>query len=533
MATRAKVKPQAASLLDIQEIRREKAHRCKASFAYFLKQAWRVIEPARPFISGYHTEALCMHLQAISDGDLRKVVINIAPGHGKSSIVSVAFPAWQWTRYPYERFLCSSYALDLSIRDNRNCRALIESEWYQSLFSDVFSLASDQNVKSFFENDKRGYRLATAVRGAGTGKRGTMLIIDDPNNGMAGVADIDATVEWYGKTWASRLNDQDKGAMIIVCQRLHDKDLTSHVLSLEGWEHLNLPEEFEPSRKSYTSIGWEDPRTEEGELLCPKLLDKKAILNLKMSLGSMNYAAQYAQAPVPSSGGKFKQSWFRYFTTLYQDEQPYAYLLQTPQGQKSILVSLCRKFGTVDLAISEKQSADFTVFCVWAVTPDADLLLLHVFRDRVSNAEQIEQLKIVHARFKPDYWKIETVAYQAAFYQQAMAAGIPSKSFKPDRDKERRATTAAVWSENGKTYFAKDAPWLADVEAELVVFPKGAHDDIVDNYSIAADDVCMPAGVYAWSPESAVHEPAVAGQPPSMWEVAGPGHSMYEVEIEL
>ena len=152
----------------------------------------------------------------------------------------------------------------------------------------------------------------------------------------------------------------------------------------------------------------------------------------------------------------------------------------------------CRKFGTIDLAISEKTSADYTVFCVWAVTPDNDLLLLHVFRARVSNAEQLNELHRLHTRYQPDYWKIETVAYQAAFYQQALVAGIPSRPFKPDRDKERRATTAAVWSENGKSYWLQNASWLSDWEAELVTFPKGAHDDMVDNYSIAADDVCMP-----------------------------------------
>lgn len=465
------------------EILAAQAIQCKKSYKHFFSRAWSTMEPGTPRLPALHIEAIAEHLQAVADKQITRLVITIAPGHAKSTSVSYAFPAWVWTRQPEERFLCASHALDLAIRDNRNCRALIESEWYQERFGEVFQMSPDQNVKSYFENNRRGYRLATAVRSSTTGKRGTCLIIDDANNAMAGESDVLATIEWFSKTWISRLNDMERGAMIVVGQRLHQKDLIGHVLSLGGWEHLDLPTEYEPSRRCFTSIGWADWREKEGELLWPERFNDKMITDLKRSLGSMAYAAQYQQRPAPQEGGLFKKQWLRYYT-----ETPEAYVLHRPEGTKSVLKERCWKLGTVDLAISSKQSADYTVLCVWAITPEADLLLLDMFRDRVDNAEQLRQIKTMQLRFDPEYWRIETVAYQLSFLQQAVYEGIPAREYRPVRDKVSRATTAAVRMENGKDYLPLNAAYLVDVETELLLFPKGEHDDIVDNFSIANDE---------------------------------------------
>lgn len=487
----------------LEEIRLEVAIRSKASFAYFLKQAWHVIEPARPLIWGIHAEAVSEHLQAIGDGLLHRLIANIAPGHGKSSMFSVAFPAWVWTRNPHERFLCASYAMDLAIRDNRNCRMLIESSWYQSHFGDVFEMATDQNMKSYYENNRRGYRLATAVNASGTGKRGTGLIIDDPNNGMAGAAEIESVREWFGRTWQSRLNDQAKGFMIIAGQRLSAKDLTSHVLKLDGWEHLNLPTEYEPARKSHTSIGWSDPRTQEGELLCPGLIDEKVIKSLKQSLGSMNYNAQYQQSPVASDGGIFKNHWIRYFS-----QQDDAYILHTPTGNKSILKAECWRFTVVDLAISSKQSADYTVIQTWDATPQNDLLLIDQVRGRFDNPTQQRTIRQIYLAWRPRFVKVETIAYQLAILQQlrdepmevdGQKISVPVREYRPTRDKVSRASTPAIQMENGKMYFLQGAAYVNDLVSEVLMFPKGAHDDQIDCLSQAADEVIQPRGPIMWS----------------------------------
>ena len=500
-----KTKQQAISLLDIQEIRREKAIRCKASFAYFLKQAWHVIEPAKSLIWGIHVEACAAHLQAIGDGEIHRLVANLPPGYGKSTLFSVAFPAWTWIRNPHERFLCASYAMDLSIRDRHNCRMLIESEWYQSLFGDVFQMLPDQNQKSFYENTCRGFMQASATFSSTTGKRCTIGIIDDANNAMAGQADVAATVEWFGKSWISRLNDREHGTMLVVGQRLYSEDLTAHILELGGWEHLCLPMEAELARTSYTSIGWSDPRTKEGELLCPELTNEKGVAELQHAQGSFHYAAQQQQAPVPKTGGTFKKEWARYF-----EVHGAFYILHTKYGrEKPVAIKSCQRYAVCDPAVSEKQEADFWVLQIWDVTPENEALLLAQLRGHFDNPDQ--QKKIIEW-YERHLWMglwVETVAYQLALFQQLKnyeqtievqpglyqkrTVSIPVKEWKPARgDKVARAGVAALKMEQGDLYWLLHASYLTDLTPEIFAFPKSKKDDQVDGHSMICDILSNP-----------------------------------------
>lgn len=533
------------------------AEQTSREFALFVRAAWPVIEPGTPLLWNWHLDALCLHLQAVYEGKITRLLINIAPGHAKSSIVSVLFPVWCWLNDPYKRWLCAAHSLDLAIRDNKNRRDLIESEWFQERFGRLFQLSSSQNVKGFFENDKRGSMLATAVRSSGTGKRCDISLIDDPNNAMAGEADILAVKEWFGKTWTSRLNDPQHGPMIVVGQRLHEKDLSSHILKLGGWVHLNLPEEFEPERKCVTYLPgpqpavpdapqtvevksatrrrlkhkvvfvsgvavncscearffcpdapckhmentpppkldlapfWADPRTEPGELLWPARFSKEVIAGLKRLLGEEHYAAQFQQSPTPAGGAKFKEQWFRYYSRI-----PDGYQLHTPTGDRFVSFGLCWRFGTVDLAISQKQSADYTVFSIWDVTPEHDLILVSMVRGRFTDGEQINLLKQLFHSEGLSYWKIESVAYQQSFVSRGISLAIPCKEYNPRGagDKVIRATPFAIWLQNGKAYFPEttSVDWMHDVKEELKKFPRGAHDDIVDTCSMAADEVIAP-----------------------------------------
>ena len=163
------------SLLD--EIDRELAGR---RLAEFVRQAWGVVEPSTPFVPGWHIDAIIEHLEAVSHGQIRNLLINVPPRHMKSLLVSVFWPAWEWIRWPERRWLYSSYAATLSIRDSVKCRRLIESPWYQSGWGDRFALTSDQNTKGRFDNSRSGYRLSTSVGGAATGEGGDRVVCDDP-----------------------------------------------------------------------------------------------------------------------------------------------------------------------------------------------------------------------------------------------------------------------------------------------------------------------------------------------------------------
>jgi len=461
-----------------------RAERARRDFTLFVKDAWPELEPGNPLLWNWHLDALCAHLQALYKRDITRLLIGIGPGHAKSSIVSVMFPVWCWINDPTSRWLCASHSLDLAIRDNRYRRRLIESDWFKDRYGHIVQFASDQKIKSYYENTRKGYHMAVGVRGSGTGKRGTHLLIDDPHNAMEGEAERKAVIEWFGKTWMSRINDQQNGPMVVVGQRLHMQDLSGHILELGGWEHLCLPEEFEPARRSATKIGWCDPRTEEGELLWPEKFPKEVLDKLKAGLGSMNYAAQYQQTPVSSSGGTFKKQWLR-----YADETPDAYLLETSAGPRSVLKDSCWRFGTIDLAISSKQTADYTVLAIWDVTPSNDLILVALLRARLDNPEQLKQLRVYYQRYRPDYFRVERVGYQLALIQQALAEGIPCREYVPVRDKVSRASTPAVWMENEKVFLLKVLTELPAIETELLTFPKAAHDDIVDNFSMAGEEI--------------------------------------------
>lgn len=495
-----------------QSINILEAERARRDFKTFVKLAWNELEPGTPLLWNWHLDALCEHLQALQERKIHRLVIGLAPGRAKSTIVSQMFPDWVWVNDPYARWLCASHSLDLAIRDNRYRRRLIESEWFQLRYSHIFKFAPDQRMKSYFENDKKGHMLAVAVRGSGTGKRGSHMLIDDANNAMAGPADIAATVEWYGKLWISRQNDQKNGVSVTVGQRLGSNDLINHILELGGCEHLCLPEEFEPSRKCFTSIGWSDPRTIEGELLWPAKFPASAIEEMKQTLGSMDYAAQYQQAPVPSTGGTFQEAWKHYF----EIEGDY-YILHTKHGhRKPVAIRACRNEAVCDLAVSEKEQSDFFVIETWAITPENECLLLHQVRGHFNNPEQQKQAIKFYEIYKWSVFWVEQVAYQLAYIQQMRSyemkeeiepnvyrvvrvVSIPVMSWKPFRDKVARAGVAAVKMEAGDLYWLQNAPYLIDLEPEVFSFPRSKKKDQVDCHSMIADILSSPRGPMMWS----------------------------------
>ena len=242
----------------------------RRSLKLFIKEAWSTIEPNRLYNDNWHIDAISDHLQAIVNGDIKRLIINIPPRHMKSISVSVALPAWTWTIDPTKKFLFASYALSLSIRDSVKCRRLIESDWYKEYFGGTFSLTTDQNQKQRFENDQTGQRIATSVDGALTGEGGDIILIDDPHNVREAESGIvrQGVLDWWDQAMQTRLNDPKNGAFIIIMQRVHENDLTGHILANEykDWDHLCLPARYEQNHPTpvKSTLGFIDPRKKEG-----------------------------------------------------------------------------------------------------------------------------------------------------------------------------------------------------------------------------------------------------------------------------
>ena len=280
---------------------------CKRSLATFVKQSWHVLEPSQPYIHGWHVDAICEHLEAITFGDITRLLINIPPGTMKSTLVSVFWPAWEWgcQDSPSYRIIGASHEQGLAVRDTRKMRNLILSDWYQERWP--LTLTSDQNQKTYYENESTGFRQACAVASM-TGKRGDRVLWDDPHSVEAAlsIAHRETALRVFTETLPTRLNNPDSSAIVIVMQRLHELDVSGYILENDlGYDHLCLPMEYEPERHCTTSIGFSDPRKEEGELLFPDRFSRETVDRDKKVMGSFAIAGQFQQRPAPRGGGFF------------------------------------------------------------------------------------------------------------------------------------------------------------------------------------------------------------------------------------
>lgn len=301
---------------------------------------------------------------------------------------------------------------------------------------------------------------------------------------------------WFNDTWCSRINDFQESTMVVVAHRIHMQDVSGHILETNDgeWTHLNLPAEYVPNTpcKTYLPSGelfWEDPRKEENELLWDAKFPQKAIERAKKRHGPLGYSALFGQNPIPPGGFIFNSDNERPYTISPEGDM---YLLITPNGIQSYLIEKCYELSTSDVAAKEKDINDYTVFAHWAVTPGNDVLLLDLWRGHWSIPKQKEKARQFYqthfsVRYRAFYF--EDVAYQSAISQDLLLEGIPCLSFCPQNkgDKVARAVGASIWQEAGKAYFPQKAVFLEDFRNEIYHFPKDAHDDQVDNFSM----VCM------------------------------------------
>lgn len=465
----------------------------------YLRAAWPLAEQ-RAFKSNWHIDAIADHLQAVSDGEIRRLIINIPPRHMKSLGVGVFWPTWEWLRRPATQFMFTSYAQRLTVRDSLKCRRIIESQGGRrvgggllerigyrgllDLLGSEWTLTADQREKIKFENTEYGYRLATSIGGMGTGEGGDILCIDDPHKADEAESELERenVIEWLDGTLSTRLNDPALSAIVLVMQRLHEADATGHLLEQGGYEHLCLPAEYEAS---HPFVWPGDPRTTEGELLWPEHFTRTAIDELKVRLGGYRAAGQLQQRPAPAEGFLFKRFHFRYFT---EDVAENLYIMRGAEGEEDRAVGRDHvyRMTTIDPAFSEKETADYTAMCLWGVTPWMDLLLLDVERVRFDLEDLSAAIERNYELHHPNDLRIETKAYGTKVMGQLVRAGLPVLPLEADTDKIIRARSSIPRYEAHAVFHRRGAVWLPAYENELLVFPNGANDDQVDAYSYAA-----------------------------------------------
>ena len=165
---------------------RIKYERARRSFAEFARQAWPFVE-SNDLEWNWHLDVIADHLEAVKRGEIRRLLVNMPPRCLKSTFINVLWPTWMWGDLPHFKYLTSSYADELSVRDNVKSRDLILTPWYQGYLrhmeleghGEVWRLKGDQNVKSRYENNRGGHRIATSVGGSATGDGGDAVMVDE------------------------------------------------------------------------------------------------------------------------------------------------------------------------------------------------------------------------------------------------------------------------------------------------------------------------------------------------------------------
>lgn len=466
-------------------------------FRTYVEMAWPILEPATAFVGNWHIDCICDHLQAISEGTLRRVIFNVPPGSMKSLLVSVLWPTWHWIRLPADRFLTGSYTDVLSLRDALKSRRLMQSWWYQLHWGASFRMTGDQNAKSRYENDKTGYRIATHVGGA-TGERAKIRILDDPHNIEEAESDTirESVIDWVRHTWSERESDAKTSADVVVMQRLHERDVSGFLLNeVGGYEHVMLPMRFERSRRFHTFL-WDDPRTVEGELLCPARWDEAAVKDKEKRLGAYGAAGQLQQRPSPEAGGILKRHWFKYWQRPGQNLPPVMVKLPDGTYQPVKPVDLPYAFDKTvqswDMTFKGTVESDFVVGQQYG-QKKADTFLLDQVRDQMDFPQTVTAVRAFNVTNHRYAGKklVEDKANGSAIIAtlQREIPGIVGVSGNDDKVARAHAYAYVVESGNFFVPHPELAPWVEAFIEECIVYPNGTYDDQVIGWSQAMDEL--------------------------------------------
>jgi predicted phage terminase large subunit-like protein len=448
-------------------------------------------------IWNWHIGTICDHLEAVTRGEIRRLIINIPPRHMKSLCVAVFWVAWSWIQSPAMRWLCASYAETLSKRDSVKCRRLIQSKWYQERWGEKVKITRDQNEKLRYENTATGYRIATSVDGVATGEGGDVILVDDPHNVKEGISDtkLENVITWWDESMQTRLNNPKTGAIVIIMQRVHQADLTGHVLEKEPevdvprWNHLCLPARYEVEHphKTKTAIHFEDPRQVDGELLWEERYDEKTQTDLESDMGVYAVAGQMQQRPVPRGGAMFKVENFKIVNALPVNDP---------------VVSRVRYW---DKAGTEADGA-FTAGVKMCKTRNGYYYIEDVCRgqwgaktreDRIRQCAEIDGQKCVQ-------WQEQepgSGGKESAENTVRNLAGFSVKTERVTGDKVTRAEPYSVQVENGNVYLINGS-WVLVFLKEHEFFPMGKFKDQVDASGGAFNKLALRKRAGTWGRKS-------------------------------
>jgi predicted phage terminase large subunit-like protein len=438
-------------------------------------------------------DAICEHLEAVTDGEIRRLLINVPPGSSKSLLCNVFWPAWEWSMFPHLRYLSFSYAAHLTERDNRRFRDVIQSQRYQKLFGHKFSLV--KKGEEYVSNTKTGFKVATSIGGVGTGERGDRVILDDPHNVKEAESDVvrDGTTDWFATAMSNRLNNMEKSAIVAIMQRVHESDVSGYILD-KGlqYDHLCIPAEYEALRHCTTSIGWSDPRTEEVESFWPERFNVAVLEEQKHLMGPYGYAGQYQQRPSPKGGGIIKREWWQ----LWEDKAfpPLDYIVaycDTAYTEKTMndpsAMIVFGVFSQDAVAHANKTVGPYGAIS-WTERSYSEMIpkviVMHAWQERLEFHNLVEKVRATAVKFKCDKVIVENKASGISVAQELRRVyghedfGVQLNDPKSQDKIARLHSIQHLFSEG--LIYAPDRAWADMVITQVEGFPTAKHDDLTD-----------------------------------------------------
>jgi predicted phage terminase large subunit-like protein len=429
----------------------------RTDFQAFSERAFMTLNPTETFLDNWALQVIAHHLNLCAKRKITRLLIVIPPRSLKSMMASVAFPAYLLGRDPSTEVITVSYNQDLSTKFSNDTQSIIKSDWFRQLFPHTV-ISQYKDTQSDFETTKHGARYATSVEGALTGFGSDFIIIDDAlkANEANSESARKKVNEWFNNTVLTRLKNPKHGVIIVVMQRLHVDDLAGHLIEQGGWTVLKIPA-FAETETVYQLGNGKTHTYKAGELLHPERLGQKELDELRDTMGTAAFYAQYQQAPIPAAGNIFKWEWFKQI-----DKQP----------EFSELVM------SVDVGAS--TTGNYSAFTVWGHR-DRSWCLTAVYRDKLELPAVRQRLLDLDKKYRPDLVIVDGVGVGCGLFQELRAQGFLHVEKTNGTGKIVDAHKILPMIEGGRVSVLKNCPGLAEFRDEVIAFPDGKYNDQVDS----------------------------------------------------
>ena len=442
--------------LELRLAQLEKNETCQNQFLSFVKTIW----PS--FIQGRHHEIIAEKLERVASGELKRLIINMAPRHTKSEFASFLFPAWMMGKNPNMKIIQATHTTELAVNFGRKGKNLLDTEEFREVFPDV-KLAADSKASGRWDTNKGGMYYAVGVGSNLAGRGGDLVIIDDPHSEQTAMSNNGFEDAWDWYTGGPRQRLQPGGSIVLVQTRWSEKDLTGQLMRsmakdpiADQWEIVELPAIFD-----------------SGQPCWPEYWSLDDLTAVKASIPPSKWNAQYQQRPTGEENAIIKREWWQKWP---KDELP----------------PLMHVIQSYDTAFMKKETADYSAITTWGIFepeeggPD-NIVLLDAQRGRWNFPELKETAYEEYEYWEPDMVLVEAKATGTPLIDELRLRGIPALGFAPGkgRDKVTRMHMVAPLFEAGVVWAPVDKKFADEVIEEVVSFPNGDHDDFCDSMTLA------------------------------------------------